>query len=120
MAERNSINYARVITSIVRARPEDGDTATCEAAVDTLAYLACECEERGCDPGPTAHLAILDLAAALLAFGGVRNVDELAQWLREEVPGRARELAKVVAASGKFDEVPPCSCLGTPPPSSWH
>jgi hypothetical protein len=103
-----------------RERPEDEDAAACEVAVDTLMFLADECEDRDCEPGPAAHLAILDLAAALLAFGGVRDVDKLAQWLREEVPARARELAKAVAASEKFDEVPPCSCLGTPEPAPWH
>jgi hypothetical protein len=120
MAERLAINFASIVASIGRASPEERDTAECEAAVDTLAFLEERADELGAEPGPAAQLAILDLAAALLAFGGVRNVDELVGWLREETPPRARELAKAVAASVKLEEVPPSTCLRTPLPASWH
>ena len=92
-----------------------------EAAVDTLMFLEERCEELDCDPGPTAHLAVLDLCAALLAFGGVRSVDELTQWLHKELPGRARELQKAVAESkGRSADAPLCACLSTPEAATWH
>jgi hypothetical protein len=57
----------------------------------------------------------------LLAFGAVRNMEELVHWLRKEAPARARELTKAVAASkGAFSDAPPCSCLSTPQAASWH
>jgi hypothetical protein len=86
-----------------------------------LDFLDHACRATNCEPGWTATLTVLDLCAALLAFGGVRSVGELTQWLRDEVPLRARELAKA-AASGKggFDEIPPCSCLSAPPAANWH
>jgi hypothetical protein len=122
MAERARVNPVAVIARIGRAIPEDkDDAAEAEIALATLDFLAAECSESGCDPGPTAHFVILDLAAALLAFGGVRSADELAAWLRKEVPARARELAKAVAASkGSFSDVPLCSCLSTPAGAIWH
>jgi hypothetical protein len=121
MAERPLIDFAAVVASIGRATPEEGSAPEAEAAVDTLCFLEARAEQLNADPGPAAHLAVLDLCAALLAFGGVRNVDELAQWLREEVPDRARELAKAVAASGgPLSEAPPCACLRLPPEAIWH
>jgi hypothetical protein len=66
-------------------------------------------------------LTVLDLCAAIVGFGAARDVNELVQWLREEVPGRARELTKAVASSkGAFADVPPCSCLSTPQAARWH
>jgi hypothetical protein len=71
--------------------------------------------------GWTAKLVTLDLCAAIVGFGAARDVNELVQWLREEVPARAKELTKAVAASkGSFSDVPPCSCLSTPSAASWH
>ena len=119
MAERPRINFAAVIAHIGRARPEDGATAACEVAVDMRAFLADECEEQDCDLEPAAHLTILDLAAALLVFGGSRR-GSAGPVAAGGSPPRACELAKAVAASGNFAEAPPCSCLGTPVPSSWH
>ena len=120
MAARDPVNYAAVVASIRRG-PVDGSVAAePEAGVDTLAFLAGECEATDCDPGQAAHYAILDLGAALVALGGVRNADELIAWLRAELPGRARELAKVVAVGTPFDEMPVCSCRGAPEPASWH
>jgi hypothetical protein len=121
MNERSTINYAAVVADIGRKVQDDRDQTACEVAVDTLMFLADECEDRDCEPGPAAHLAILDLAAAIIAFGGVRTIDDLAEWLRKEAPARARELIRAVAASeGAFSDIPPCSCLGTPEPASWH
>jgi hypothetical protein len=121
MAERSRVNYASVVAHIGRAVPEDGDMAAHEAAVDTLMFLEERCEELDADCGPTAHLAILDLAAALLAFGGVRSVGELTLWLHKELPGRARELAKAVAGGrGALADAPVCSCLATPEGATWH
>jgi hypothetical protein len=78
-------------------------------------FLEERCEDLGVDCGPVAHLAVLDLCAALLAFGGVRSVGELTQWLHEELPARARELQKAVAgAKGTFADAPVCSCLRRP------
>jgi hypothetical protein len=121
MAERPHIALVRIVAEIGREQPKDEDAAACEAAVDALVFLADECDQRECNHGEAARLAILDLAAAIVAFGGVRNIDELVQWLRKEAPARARELEKAVAASnGAFDDVQPCSCLGAPEPAIWH
>ena len=80
-----------------------------------LDFLDHACKATGCEPGWTAKLTVLDLCAAIVGFGAARDVNELVQWLREEVPGRARELMKAVAASkGAFSDAPPCSCLSTP------
>lgn len=70
-------------------------------------------------PGPSAHLAILDLAAALLAFGAVRSIDELIVWLRKEAPARARELMVAVSKASLAD-APPSACLRTPTEATWH
>ena len=64
MAERDPFNYAAIVAHIGRAVPEDGESAECEAAIDTLCFLEERCQELDADPGPSAHLAILDLAAA--------------------------------------------------------
>ncbi len=114
MAERY-VNYAAVVANILRGPVDEDAAAEAEAGVNTLAFLEIRCEELDCDPGEAAHFAVLDLSAA--AFGGVRDVEELVSWLREELPVRAHELAKVVTAK---DELPPCSSLGTPAPGMWH
>jgi hypothetical protein len=57
----------------------------------------------------------------LIAFGAVRDVNELVHWLRKEAPARARELGRAVANSkGGFSDIPSCSCLSTPATVSWH
>ena len=119
MAERY-VNYAAVVANILRGPVDEDAAAEAEAGVNTLAFLENRCEELDCDPGEAAHFAVLDLSAALVAFGGVRNVEELVSWLREELPARARELAKAVTAKVPFDELSPCSSLGTPAPGVWH
>jgi hypothetical protein len=91
MAERDPVNYAAIVGHIRRATPEEGESAECEAAIDTLCFLEERCQGLDADPGPSPHLAILDLASALIAFGAVRGVDELIAWLRKEAPARARE-----------------------------
>lgn len=121
MAARPRVNYAAVVAHIGRAVPEDGDMAAHEAALDTLCFLEERCEDLEVDCGPVVHLAILDLAAALLAFGGVRSVGELTGWLHKELPGRARELQKAVAeVEGALADAPLCSCLSAPPAAIWH
>jgi hypothetical protein len=120
MAARDPVNYAAVVASIRRGPVDDSVAAEAEAGVDTLAFLAGECEATDCDPSRAAHYTILDLSAALVALGGVASIDELIAWLRAELPGRARELAKAVAVKTPFDEMPVCSCGGAPEPASWH
>ena len=105
MAERDPVNYAAVVAGIRRG-PVDESVAA-EEATD-------------CDPGQAARYTILDLSAALVALGGVASIDELIAWLRAELPGRVRELAKAVAVRVPFDEMPMCSCSGAPEPASWH
>ena len=46
---------------------DESVAAEAEAGVDTLAFLAGECEATDCDPRQAAHYAILDLGAALVA-----------------------------------------------------
>jgi hypothetical protein len=118
MAERPRVD----LVSIVSRGPVDKDDAMeAEVAVDVLDFLDHACKATGCEPGWTAKLTVLDLCAAIVAFGAARNVNELVQWLREEIPGMARELTKAVSASkGAFDDAPPCSCLSTPQAASWH
>jgi hypothetical protein len=122
MAERPHVNFVRIAAEIGREQPKDEDAAACEAGVDTLCFLDERSAELGAEPGPAARLAILDLCAALVGFGGVRDTDELVQWLRKEVPGRAQELTRAVSASpsGSFDDLLPSSCLSGPEPASWH
>jgi hypothetical protein len=119
MAERDPVNYAAIVAHIGRAVPENGESAECEAAIDTLCFLEERCQELDADPGPSAHLAILDLAAALIAFGAVRNVEELAAWLRKEAPARAHELTVAVSKASLAD-TPPSACLHTPIEATWH
>jgi hypothetical protein len=121
MAERPRVNPIGIVARIKRGPVDKDDAGEAEVAVDVLDFLDHACKATGSEPGWTAKLVVLDLCAALLAFGSVQNVDELVQWLREEAPGRARELVQAVANSkGAFDEVPQCSCLSTPPAASWH
>ena len=123
MAARSRVNPVSIVARLARAPVvEDSDAAMAEIALETLAFLDAECCEGNVDPGPTAHLVVLDLCAALLAFGSVRNVDELVVWLRQEAPARARELTNAVAASatGSLDDVPPCACLLTPAAARRH
>ena len=121
MAERPRVNPVAIVARIARGPVGKDCEAEAEIALATLDFLDAECRESGCDPGPTAHFVVLDLAAALLAFGAVRNVEELAHWLCKEAPARARELSKAVANSkGAFSDIPPCSCLSTPQAASWH
>jgi hypothetical protein len=121
MAERPRVNPVAVAARIARGPVDEDDAAEAECAIDTLAFLDHACKATNCDPGWTAKLAVLDLASALVAFGAARDVNELVQWLREEIPDRARELVKAVAASGEtFSDAPPCSCLSAPAAASWH
>ena len=123
MAERPRVNPVSIVARLARAPVvDDSDAAMAEIALETLTFLEAECSEGDIDPGPTAHLVVLDLCAALIAFGSVRNVEELVVWLRQEAPARARELTKAVAASatGSLDDAPPCACLLTPAPATWH
>jgi hypothetical protein len=122
MAERARINPVAYIARLARGVPgEDSDAAAAGIALETLNFLDAECHEGGVDPGPTAHLVVLDLAAALIAFGSVRSADDLAQWLRREAPARAAELAKTVAGmKSSIGDAPLCSCLTTPEAASWH
>jgi hypothetical protein len=113
MAERDPVNSAAIVAHIRRATPEEGESAECKAAIDTLCFLEERCQELDADPGPSAHLAILDLASALIAFGAVRGVDELIAWLRKEAPARARELA-VGVSKAPLPNAPPSACLRTP------
>jgi hypothetical protein len=115
------LNPVGIAARLARA-PVDADTdAMAEIALETLSFLDAECQEGGVDPGPTAHFAVLDLAAALVAFGSVRGIDELVSWLRQEVPARAGELAKTVSdARLSLADAPTCACLATPAPASWH
>jgi hypothetical protein len=126
MSEQHPIRYAAVAASIERGGPEDDVEST--IAVKTLVFLAEHADKAAADPGPVAHLAVLDLCAALLAFGGVRGIEDLVAWLREELPARARELALAVGASSStrpeakpdFHEIPPGVCLRVPDPAPWH
>ena len=68
---------------------DEDDAAEAEVAVDVLDFLDHACKATGCEPGWTAKLTVLDLARGIVGFGAARNVEELVQWLREEVPGRA-------------------------------
>ena len=118
MAERPRVDLVSIVARIKRGPVDKDDAAEAEVAVDVLDFLDHACKATGCEPGWTAKL---DLCAAIVGFGAARDVNELVQWLREEVPGRARELTKAVASSkGAFDDVPPCSCLSTPAAASWH
>jgi hypothetical protein len=122
MAERPRVNPVSIVARLARAPAvDDSDAAMAEIALETLNFLDAECREGRVDPGPTAHLVVLDLAAALIAFGAVRNVDELAAWLRREAPARARELGRTVASmKAPIGDAPLCSCLTTPGAASWH
>jgi hypothetical protein len=122
MAARPAINPISAIAHARRKRPEDEDMAANEASVDTLHFLEERCEDLDAHPGATAHMTILDLAAALVAFNAVADIEELLSWLREHVPSRAEELTRVIAASktGSLGDVPPCSCLLTPESGAWH
>jgi hypothetical protein len=121
MAERSRVDLVSIVARIKRGPVDKDDAAEAEVAVDTLAFLDAECRASGYDPGWTAKLTVLDLCGAIVRFGAARDVNELVQWLREEVPGRARELPKAVSASkGAFSDVPPCSCLHAPEAASWH
>ena len=122
MAARPRVNPVSIVARLARAPVvEDSDAAMAEIALETLAFLDAECCEGNVDPGATAHLTVLDLCAALLAFGSVRNVDELVAWLRQEAPARARELANTVARmKSPIGDAPVCSCLTTPEAASWH
>jgi hypothetical protein len=121
MAERARVDLVSVVARIKRGPVDKDDAAEAEVAVDTLAFLDHACKATNCEPGWVAKLTVLDLCAAIVGFGAARDVNELVQWLREEVPGRARELTKAVANSkGAFSDVPPCSCLSTPAAVSWH
>jgi hypothetical protein len=119
MVERDPVNYAAIVAHMGRAVPEDGESAESEAAIDTLCFLEERCQELDADPGSSAHLAILDLASALIAFGAVRSVDELVAWLRKEAPARARELAVAVSKASLAD-APPSACPRTPQEAAWH
>jgi hypothetical protein len=121
MAERARVDLVSIVARIKRGPVDEDDAAEAEVAVDVLDFLDHACKASGCEPGWAAKLTVLDLCAALLAFGGARDVNELVQWLREEAPTRARELAKAVAASkGAFTDIPPCSCVSTPEAATWH
>ena len=45
MAERDPVNYAAIVAHIGRATPEEGESAECEAAIDTLCFLEERCQE---------------------------------------------------------------------------
>jgi hypothetical protein len=121
MAERPRVDLVSIVARIKRGPVVDDDAAEAEVAVDVLDFLDHACKATGCEPGWAAKLTVLDLCAALLAFGAARDVNELVQWLREEAPARARELTKAVANSkGAFSDVPPRSCLHAPEAASWH
>jgi hypothetical protein len=121
MAERPRVDLVSIVARIKRGPVDEDDAAEAEVAVDVLDFLDHACKATGCEPGWTAKLTVLDLCAAIVGFGAARDVNELVAWLREEVPGRARELTRAVANSkGAFSDVPPCSCLSTPQAASWH
>jgi hypothetical protein len=120
MVERR-VDPIAIVARIKRGPVAEDCAVEAEVALDTLDFLDAECRETGCDPGPTAHLVVLDLAAALIAFGAVRSVDELVAWLRKEAPARALELVKAVAnMKAPIGDAPPCSCLSTPAAATWH
>ena len=89
MAERSRVDPIAIVSRLARGPVAEDCAMEAEIALDTLAFLDAECRETACDPGQTAHFVVLDLAAALIAFGAVRSVDELTAWLREEVPDAA-------------------------------
>jgi hypothetical protein len=121
MAERPRVNPVAIVSRIARGAVSEDCAVEAEVALDTLTFLDAECCEADCDPGQTTHFVVLDLCAALIAFGAVRNVDELAAWLRAEAPARAAELAKAVVNSrGAFRDAPVCACLSTPQVATWH
>jgi hypothetical protein len=121
MAERPRVDLVSIVARIKRGPVDKDDAMEAEVAVDVLDFLDHACKATGCEPGWTAKLTVLDLCAAIVGFGAARDVNELVQWLREEIPGRARELTKAVANSkGAFSDAPPCSCLSTPAGVSWH
>ena len=121
MAERPRVNPVAIVARIARGPVGKDCEAEAEIALATLDFLDAECRESGCDPGPTAHFVVLDLAAALLAFGAVRDVNELTSWLRKEAPARAGELMKAVAnCKDALADAPVCSCLSMPEPATWH
>ena len=94
MVERSRVDPVAIVARIKRGPVDKDDAVEAEVALDTLDFLDAECRETGCDPGPTAHLVVLDLAAALIAFGAVRNVDELGSLAAQRSSGagaRTRE-----------------------------
>ena len=105
---------------MVRDYPEAEDTTAAEIAVDVLQFVEDACDATGAVPGVVAHLTILDLAAALLAFNGTRNIEELAGWLRKEAPARARELTKAMLVEASLGDAPLCSCLTMPVSAARH
>jgi hypothetical protein len=118
MVARLPLDPVVIIANMARAVPEDGLTAAQEVALDTLIYLEEHSEDLGSAPGPTAHLVILDLAGALIAFGA-SNIEELIFWLRAEAPSRAKELA-IAVSKASITDAPPSMTLKTPEPATWH
>jgi hypothetical protein len=119
MAER--IDYTiNVVANIERVVPADGDETAAEAAVDTLGFLEQRCIDLDAEPRLVASLAVLDLCAALVAFGGVRNAEEIHAWLRQELPARVKDLNRVGDSFVRFNDLPPCTCLQTPVAATWH
>lgn len=120
MAERPPINFVSIVANIIRGPVAANDEAAAEMAVAVLGFLEDGCDETGAEPGTVAHLTILDLTAGLIAFGGVRNVEELTEWLRQEAPSRACELTKAMSVDAHLGDAMPCRCLSTPQPAAWH
>ena len=81
MTERPRVDPIAIVARTGRGPVDQDDMAEAEIALDTLAFLDAECREADCDPGWTAKLTVLDLCAAMLAFGAARDVNELVAWI---------------------------------------
>ena len=110
MAARDPVNYAAVVATSGADLSTRASRREAEAGVDTLAFLAGECEATDCDPGQSRALHDPRFGRGLRRprrRAQRRRIDRVAQG---RASGRARELAKAVAVKTPFDEMPVCSC----------
>jgi hypothetical protein len=85
MAERPRVDLVSIVSRIRRGPVDKDDAMEAEVAVDVLDFLDHACKN-GCEPGRTAKLTVLDLCAAIVAFGAARNVNGCA---KRSLAGRA-------------------------------
>ena len=109
--------FSLLLDAVERVTHHPADAIT-ESVVDGLLHtLESRAQAARAEARDVAFVSVLDIGAALVSLGAVRDVGTFLLWLRRELPERVRQLDR----ARSFYELPPVAPRSsTPAGATWH